>query len=211
MCRRQQSSYKLERDRGIPDGKATIAAVRGRSMNAITPNPSNDDVVILRGVSIPLASDVGGAFVADCSRNRERLVSDSQICEKYGLTFNAWAEIAQNKAVRLAVNAEHERRIRNGDAAKEAAAKLFAEAPEVLGKILHSEQASPRHRIEAARELRATANTGAESTGNTGERFIITINLGEDQKLVFDKPIAPLTPEEAKENLDAERNVPARG
>jgi len=165
---------------------------------------SDDAVVILRGISIPLASDIGGAFITDCSRNRERLVSDNQICEKYGLSLNAWAEIAQNKAVRLAVNAEHERRIFNGDAAKEAAAKLFAEAPEVLGNILHDKHASPRHRIEAARELRATANTGAEKTGDTADRVVITINLGADQKLVFDKQVAPLTPDEARENLDVE-------
>ena len=174
--------------------------------NAIDFNPNDDAVVMLRGVSIPLASDVGGAFIADCSRNRERLVSDNQICEKYGLSVNAWAEIAQNKAVRHAVNAEHERRIRNGDAAKEAAAKLFAEAPEVLGSILHNEHASPRHRIEAARELRATANTGAERTGNTSDsdRFIITIDLGGDEKLKFNKRITPLTPAEARENLDVD-------
>src|SRR6516165_4060803 len=172
--------------------------------NAIDFNPNDDAVVMLRGVSIPLASDVGGAFIADCSRNRERLVSDNQICEKYGLSLNAWAEIAQNKAVRLAVNAEHERRIRNGDAAKEAAAKLFAEAPTVLGNIMNDPHSSPRHRIEAARELRATANTGAERTSNTSDRFIITIDLGEDKKLEISKRIAPLTPEEAKENFDAE-------
>jgi hypothetical protein len=167
---------------------------------------SDDETVILRGISIPLSSDVGGAFITDCSRNRERLVSDNQICEKYGLSLNAWAEIAQNKAVRHAVNAEHERRIRNGDAAKEAAAKLFAEAPEVLGSILHNEHASPRHRIEAARELRATANTGAERTGNTSDsdRFIITIDLGGDEKLKFNKRITPLTPAEARENLDVD-------
>jgi hypothetical protein len=174
-------------------------------MDAITPNP-NDETVILRGISIPLNSDVGHAFIADCSRNRERLVSDNQICEKYGLSLNAWAEIAQNKAVRLAVNAEHERRIRNGDAAKEAAAKLFAEAPTVLGNIMNDPHSSPRHRIEAARELRATANTGAERANNTGDsdRFIITINLGGDEKLKFNKRIAPLTPDEARENLDVD-------
>jgi len=33
---------------------------------------------------------------------------------------------------------------------------------------------------------------------------VITINLGADQKLTFDKSVAPLTPDEAKENLDAE-------
>ena len=165
---------------------------------------SDDETVVLRGISIPLSSDVGGAFIADCSRNRERLMSDNQICEKYGLTMNAWAEIAQNKAVRLAVNTEHERRIRNGDAAREAAAKLFAEAPEVLGNILHDKHASPRHRIEAARELRATANTGTEKTGDAADRVVISIDLGGDKKLVFDQQIRPLTPDEAKENLDAE-------
>ena len=47
--------------------------------NAINPHP--DTVVILRGVSIPFASDIGGAFIADCSRNRVRLMSNNQICE----------------------------------------------------------------------------------------------------------------------------------
>ena len=87
---------------------------------------------------------------------------------------------------------------------QESAAKLFSEAPEVLGTILRDQHASPRHRIEAARELRATANTGAEKTGDTADRVVITINLGADHKLVFDKQIAPLTPDEAKENLDVD-------
>jgi|SRR5215831_6918605 len=164
-------------------------------------NPNPDAVVILRGVSIPLASDIGGAFIADCARNRERIFSDSQICEKYGISFDAWAEIAQNKAVRLAVNAEHERRIRNGDAARESAAKLFAEAPSELGKILHSD-ASPRHKIEAARELRATANVGNEKSSDDVDRVRITINLGNDEKLVVDS--GPLPPKQAKEALDVE-------
>jgi len=95
--------------------------------------------------------------------------------------------------------------VRNGDAARESAAKLFAEAPEVLGEILNDKQANARHRIEAAKELRATANPGAENTNNAAERFVININLGEDHKLLIDKPIRPLTPEEAKRELDAEK------
>jgi hypothetical protein len=168
--------------------------------NVINPHP--DAAVILRGISIPLASDIGGAFISDASRNKERLLSDQRIIEKYGISMDAWTEIAKNPAFRLAVAAEFERRIQNGDAAREAAAKLFAEAPEILGKILRSEQASPKHRIDAARELRATAQPGAERTDDTGGRFLISINLGND-KILIDKPIAPLTPEEAKENLDA--------
>src|SRR5262249_43907419 len=165
---------------------------------------SDDEAtVVLRGVMVPLTSDVGGAFVSDASRNRERLLSDQRLTEKYGLTMSAWAGIAKNSAFRLAVEAEHERRIRNGDAAKEAAAKLFAEAPEVLGDILRDKQANARHRIEAARELRAAAGVGSETTP-ASDRYHIVINLGEDQKLEINKRIAPLTPEEAKENIDAD-------
>jgi len=115
----------------------------------------------------------------------------------------ALAEIGANPAVRLAVAAECERRQRSGEAARDAAAKVFAESPRVLGQILNSEAASPRHRIEAAREIRATAQSG-ERTGDTAERVIINIDLGADQKLVFDKQVAPLTIEQAKENLDAD-------
>ena len=168
-------------------------------MSTTVLNPLPNAAVVLRGVSIPLASDVGAAFISDCSRNRERLVSDQQICEKYGLEPDAFIEIGQNKAVRLAVNAEHERRALNGDAARESAAKLFCQAPEVLGTILRNEQASPRHRIEAARELRTTASTGAEKTNDSADRVIVHINLGND-KLVIDS--GPLN--EARENLDAD-------
>src|SRR5262249_31398269 len=116
--------------------------------------------------------------------------------------MSGWGGMEKNFACRLGVDAEHERRIRNGDAAKEAAAKLFAEAPEVLGDILRDKQANARHRIEAARELRAAAGTGAEGAP-AAERYHIVINLGEDHKLEINKPITPLTPEEAMRNRDA--------
>jgi len=69
--------------------------------------------------------------------------------EKYSLSPDYWNGLAQNKTLRLKINAEHERRVRNGTAAQESAAKIFAEAPEVLGNILQDKSASPRHRIEA--------------------------------------------------------------
>ena len=170
--------------------------------NTTVLNPHPSATVVLRGVVIPLASDIGGAFIADCARNREKIFSDQQICEKYGITLEALTEIGSNPAVRLAVSTEAERRILNGDAARESAAKLFAEAPEVLGKILNSESASPRHRIEAAKELRATANVGAEKAEDNRDRVIVHINLVGNDRLVVD--IGPLKPKEATERLDAE-------
>jgi hypothetical protein len=175
---------------------------------SIEPSPpertskSRDETVTLRGVAVPLKSDVGNAFVVDCARNRERLFSDDQIREKYDITPDAWVEIAKNKSLRLAINSESERRMLNGTAAQEAAAKVFAESPEVMGTILRDQQANPRHRIEASKELRATARFDDEKPGADAEHFTITINLGADEKLVVD--CGP--PKQPKENPDGERN-----
>jgi hypothetical protein len=148
------------------------------------PKPASETVT-LRGVPVPLTSDVGGAFVTDCARNRERLFNDDQIREKYDITPDAWVEITKNKSLRLAITRECERRMLNNDAAREAAAKQFTKAPEVLGGILEDQKASPRHRIEAAKEL-------------------VTINLGNapEDKLVFDCGV----PRQNKETTDAERD-----
>jgi hypothetical protein len=174
----------------------------------IAPNPPErilkpaPETVTLRGVRVPLASDVGHAFVVDCARNRERLFSDDQIREKYDISPDAWDEIAKNKALRLAINSESERRMLNGTTAQEAAAKIFTEAPEVMGSILRDNQASPRHRIEASKELRTTARFPDETPGADAEHFTITINLGTDEKLVVD--CGP--PKQPKENPDGERD-----
>jgi hypothetical protein len=167
------------------------------------PTKLDNHAVTLRGVAVPLNSDVGNAFVVDLSRNKERLFSDQQVREKYDITPDNWTAITQDKALRLLVNAEHERRMLNGVAAQESAAKIFTEAPEVLGSILRDDRASPRHRIEASKELRATARPGDEKTGPDADRVIITINLGDapEDKLVFD-----CGPPKTKEATDAERD-----
>jgi len=163
---------------------------------------SNSTTVTLRGVPVSINSDVGGAFITDLSRNKERLFSDQQVCEKYDITPDDWTAITQSKAIRLTVNTEYERRMLNGTAAQEAAAKIFTEAPEVLGSILRDNKASPRHRIEASKELRATARSSDEKPGAETDRVIITINLGADEKpLVVDS--GPL-PKRTKEAIDAE-------
>jgi hypothetical protein len=173
----------------------------GNSPPPSKPKPA-PETVTLRGVAVPLNSDIGNAFIVDLSRNKERLFSDQQIGEKYDITSSDWTAITQNKALRLLVNAEHERRMLNGTAAQEAAAKIFTESPEVMGSILRDARASPRHRIEASKELRATAHSGDEKLGADTERVIVTINLGNapEDKLVFDCG----HPKQTKEALDAE-------
>jgi hypothetical protein len=167
-----------------------------------SPTKLDEKTVVLRGVQVPLNSDIGGAFVADCARNRERLFSDDQIREKYEIDDNAWAAITQNKALRLLINAECERRTFNNDAAREAAAKFFTQAPSVLNGILQDPKAPPRQRIEASKALRATARAGDERPGDTPDRVVVTINLGGDEKLVVDSGALPPN-RFARENPDA--------
>lgn len=118
---------------------------------------------------------------------------DSDVKNKWTLTDQDWERLANNAPLLQAVRAERERRIISGDAAKEGAQRAFAKAPTVLSDILMDEQVSPRHRIEAARELRQTIGE-ADTASKAGERFLITIDLGGDDKLVIDKAMAPNKP-----------------
>jgi hypothetical protein len=115
--------------------------------NVVDFNPQRGSVV-LRGIEIDLETDIGRGFVADCARFTEGLLPEDQIKSKYGLSDNAWARLADNEPLVRAVETEKARRVRDGTAARE------VQAPTVLGDILNDTTVSPRHRVEAARELR---------------------------------------------------------
>src|SRR5262249_31952091 len=119
--------------------------------------------VRLRGLSVSLETEVGQAFVVDCCRHTEGLLSDGDIKSKWALGDGDWRNLAANALLLQAVRAERDRRVHNGDAAREAAQLHFAKAPTVLGDILTDKQVSPRHRIEAARELRQAAGENADT------------------------------------------------
>lgn len=135
--------------------------------------------VVLRGVTVGLDTAVGQAFVVDCARNIEGLMLDHDIKTKYELSDEDWERLATNTPLLRAVRAEGERRILYAEAPREAARRYFAKAPTVLRDILNNELVSPRHRIEAAKELRQTAGDGA--TPSTGQKFIINIRIGDKQ------------------------------
>ena len=153
--------------------------------------------VILRGVRVALTTDLGQMFVVDCARHTEGLMPDHEIKAKYELSDQDWQRLAGNTPVLHAVRAERERRIANGDAAREGARRHFAKAPTVLGNILTDNLVSPRHRIEAAKELRQVAGNSDTMQGG-GEKFTFTINLGEDAKLHYEfaPPMGPSLPDE---------------
>jgi hypothetical protein len=145
--------------------------MRGRSVSTEIKSIVPDAVVIagdagsvvFRGVTVALDTDVGQAFVIDCARNTEGLIPDAEIRNKYGLSAKDWDRLADNKPLLQAVRAERERRIRTGEAATESARHHYVKAPRVLGTILADDQIAPRHRIEAAKELRQAAGNGPET------------------------------------------------
>jgi hypothetical protein len=113
-----------------------------------------------------------------------------------------WQQLAVNEPLQQRVGAQKEKRIRNGEVAREKAAHLFVEAPTVLGDILRDPTNSPRHRVDAIRELRACAGVGAEDKpADERERFVININFGKGNaihKTVELKPLEPKRDEEDK-------------
>ena len=156
--------------------------------------PAAPDTVVLRDVRVPLDSETGQSFIADCARNIEGLLSDLEIRTKYRLSDEGWAALAGNTHLLSAVRAERDRRITSGEGVREAAQRHLAKAPDVLGGILTDEQVSPRHRIEAAKELRQTAGNNPDTRSGPTEKFTIHIDLGGDEKLVYEAEIASRRP-----------------
>src|SRR5262245_15726244 len=111
----------------------------------------------------------------------------AQVRKRFRFDDDTWKRLGENDALVEAIEAEKERRIRNGESAREKAQALFVQAPGVLGGIMNDDSASPRHRIESVREIRQIAANGPEAAP-ASDRFVITINLGDDV-LKFDKSI----------------------
>src|SRR5262245_47735981 len=136
------------------------------------------DVINLRNTPIDINTDIGHAFVVDCTRAAEGLITDKELSEKYELSPADWRAITKDKALGHAVRAERERRVRSGLAAKEAAAKHLVKGVGIVDQIMTAEATHPKHKIDAFKELRATAAVGNSTEERTNsERFIIRIDL----------------------------------
>jgi hypothetical protein len=159
------------------------------------------DVIALSKSPIDLNSDVGHQFIVDCTRAGEGLLSDKELQEKYELSPADWQNITKDMALGRAVRAERERRVLNGVAARESAARHFVRAPTVLAGIMDRETSNPRHVIEAAKEIRAVATAGGGADRPAGtEMFIIKIDLsaGGGPVETYEKTISIDAPSEGK-------------
>jgi hypothetical protein len=145
------------------------------------------DIVQLRS-PVDISTDLGRAFVVDATRAGEGLITDDELREKYDLSPADWMAVTKDKSLGRAVRDERDRRVRNGTAARESAARFFVKGPAILDQIASDAQSNARHKIDAIRELRATATGSGDGDGHSqNEKFTITINLGADvEKYEFD-------------------------
>jgi hypothetical protein len=163
------------------------------TMNTIA-DPTSATVV-LRGIAVNIDSDVGQAFVTDCVRHIEGLISAEALRAKYGIDDDAWQQLATNEPLQRAIAATKTCRIHDGSGVREKAAHLFVSCPDVLDSIAQDATTPARNRIDAIRELRQVAAAGSEASTPAGdrERFIININFGAQKvhREIDLKPSAP--------------------
>ena len=149
------------------------------------------EVITLRKSPINIDSDVGHQFVTDCTRAAEGLMTDRELADKYELSSTDWEHITKSTALGHAVRSERERRVKDGTAVREMAAKHLVKGPGILDQIMTSPQANSRHRIEAFKELRTTAIGGTDKLPESA-RFIISIDLGAGHVEHYDVPRKPM-------------------
>jgi hypothetical protein len=135
------------------------------------------NTVILRNAPVDLDSDAGQAFIVDCVRAGEGLISDRELAEKYEIDPADWQSITKDQTLGRLIRAERERRVLSGAAVREMSAKHLIKGPSILDQIMTAEASHPKHKIEAFKELRATAAAGSTESRPNSELFVIKIDL----------------------------------
>jgi hypothetical protein len=144
---------------------------------------------------VPAPTKDDNEFIADLARYAEALVSEADIKRKYRFDDEVWTSLGSDDELVRAIEAEKVRRIRDGSSKREKSQLLITRAPAILDGIMSDPAASPRHRVDAIKTLDGFAANGPGATAPASDRFIITINLG-DETLTFNKSIRPIEPGE---------------
>src|SRR5262245_62085150 len=131
------------------------------------------------------------AFIEDLSRFAEGVLTEKQVRQKYHLFDEAIWTALNDDALVERIELEKTRRIRSGATKRELAQNHIVHGPQILNDIATNPKASDKHKIDAIKTLDALADPGAQAARDESDRIVVTINLGRDEKLVFDKPVKP--------------------
>lgn len=197
---------KLLQKKSYATADAAKAAAE-KLLQAWTPNlpaSTSKDFVVLHGREIALDSDEGRRFVSDCTKSAEQTgaMTDADIIDRWEISTSEWEALKSNVKLGRLIREEGRRRTASGARTRAAAQHHFTKSPDILDKI-QSSAASPRHVVEAIRELRAISSSGDESPAAASELFSIVFHLGSDIERI-DKVVTPKPPQIEGE-IDAEQ------
>src|SRR5262245_19954778 len=130
-------------------------------------------------------------FITDCARFAEGNFSEAAMRRKYHLEEEAWTALGKDERLIEQVELEKTARIRSVATKREKAQQLIIKGPEILDGIATNPKASDKHKIDAVKALDALADPGSQASRDDSERVIVSINLGADAKLTFNKSVKP--------------------
>jgi|SRR5215813_7769811 len=131
-------------------------------------------------VKFPSALVDDPEFVTEMARFADGLRTEAQIKKKYRFDAATWNRLGEDDALVEKIEAEKQRRIRDGSTKRERAQVEVIDAAPILGGIMRDPNANERHRIDSIKALDALAANGPESAAVAESRFVIQINLGSD-------------------------------
>src|SRR4051794_31323737 len=110
---------------------------------------SMGEIIDLKSHNFPndLASDQGRLWVVDCCRAGEGVISDTELSEKWELNDADWISIRKDRALERAIREERARRVRTGQAVKEAAARHLLKGVGIVDEIMSSAESHPKHKL----------------------------------------------------------------
>src|SRR5262245_26007053 len=143
------------------------------------------------------------AFVLAMARYADGVWSEAQVKRRFRFDDATWQKLGADDRLVEKIENLKELRIRRGNTKRERAQQRVVQAPEVLEKIMMSADASPRHRIDAAKALDDFANGPEAATpAAAASQFLIRIDLGGGEILQYPqrdndqhgKPILDVSP-----------------
>jgi len=118
-------------------------------------------------------------FIVDMARFADGLLTEAQIKKKYRFDAKTWNQLGKDDALVEKIEAEKQRRVRDGSTKRERAQVEVLDAAPILGGIMRNPNANERHRIDSIKALDALAQNGPESVP-AADRILIRIDLGGD-------------------------------
>jgi hypothetical protein len=127
------------------------------------------------------------SFIEDLARFADGVLTEKQVRQKWHVFDETeWTALGQSDELVEKIELEKVRRVHNGTTKRELAQLHITKGPGILNDLMIDPKTNPKHKIDAVRALDQLADPGPQRALDDSDRITVTINLGADEKLVFD-------------------------